>query len=104
MNLRLDIKILKLWPKLVDHYKGTIAKASNTARKKPTNVLPNTHLKKIPERDKTKADQSHGFIFCILSRAPHSTLLRGANTWAIIWIEATLPMCMHPSERSECVD
>ena len=21
MNLRLDIKILKLWPKLVDHYK-----------------------------------------------------------------------------------
>lgn len=27
MNLRLDTKILKLWPKLVDHYKGNTGDA-----------------------------------------------------------------------------
>ena len=29
MNLRLDIKILKLWPKLVDHYNGVSFVAKN---------------------------------------------------------------------------
>ncbi len=43
MNLRLDTKILKLWPKLVDHYSWQVQPMTWTQRRKakvpPSNII-----------------------------------------------------------------
>ena len=38
MNLRLDIKILKLWPKLVDHYTYSISRSKTQGKYKGKDI------------------------------------------------------------------
>jgi len=40
-------------------------------------VLPNNQVKMAPDILKTDADKSQGFIFCIVTTAPHNAQISG---------------------------
>ncbi|WP_273050803.1 site-specific integrase [Pseudoalteromonas sp.] len=55
MNLRLDIKILKLWPKLVDHYSAI---DSHDLRKVKTLTVDNSKVRYLSKDEETRLRES----------------------------------------------